>query len=96
MLFTLITSLLNIEGVSKNNTTPIIITIPEAAEKGLNKGNLSLYHVENGETIQMEEVEAIADLTQHNQFTYEPLDGTVTLALATFSEIALLEDTTKA
>jgi len=86
---------IHIEGISEDNTTPIIITLPEAADKGLNKGNLSLYHVENGETVSMEEVESEEDLIKHNQFTYEPLDGTITLAMATFSEVALLSDTEK-
>jgi len=87
---------IHIEGVSKDNTTPIIITLPEAADKGLNKGNLALYHVENGKTVAMEEVETEEDLVKHNQFTYEPLDGTITLAIATFSEVALLSDTDNA
>ncbi|MBQ4110532.1 MAG: hypothetical protein IJC74_06565 [Clostridia bacterium] len=86
----------HIDGVSENNTTPIIITLPEVAEKGLNKGNISLYHVENGETVKMEEVATVEELTKHNQFTYNPLDGTVVLAMATFSEIAVLSDTENA
>ena len=83
----------HVEGVSANNTTPIIITVEKAAEPGYNKGNLILYHIENGETVKMTEVENVADLTAHNQFTYDPATGDITLALCTFSEIALVSDT---
>lgn len=86
----------HVEGIANDNTVPIIITIPEAADKGLNKGNLSLYHVENGKTVEMEEVESEDELTAHNQFTYDPIDGTVSLAMATFSEVVLLSDTENA
>ncbi|MBR5239732.1 MAG: hypothetical protein IKW04_04045 [Clostridia bacterium] len=85
----------HVAGVSKENTTPIIVTINEAAPAGLNKGNLSLYHVDNGETVPMVEVENKEDLVEANQFTYDPADGTVILAMTSFSEIAMLSDNTK-
>ncbi|MBE7019043.1 MAG: hypothetical protein E7413_04110, partial [Ruminococcaceae bacterium] len=80
----------HVEGVSEENTTPIIVTLKEATEPGYNKGNLSLFHVEDGVAVPMEEVETKADLVKHNQFTYDPADGTIAVALANFSEIALL------
>ncbi len=83
----------HVEGVSDNNTTPIIVTINEATEKGYNKGNLSLFHVEDGVAVPMEEVETKEDLVKHNQFTYDPADGTISLAMATFSEVAIVAET---
>ncbi len=86
----------HMEGVSKDNKTPIIITLYDVAAKGLNLGNLALYHVENGETVQMTQVSSLEEVTAHNSFYYDALEGTLTLALATFSEIAVVEDTEKA
>jgi len=86
----------HVEGVSEGNTTPIIVTLKEATEPGYNKGNLSLFHVEDGVAVPMEEVETKADLVKHNQFTYDPADGTIAVALANFSEIALLATNDKA
>ncbi len=83
----------HVEGVSDYNTTPIIVTVNEAIEPGYNKGNLSLYHVEDGETVKMEEVATKEDLVAHNQFTYDPADGTLAVALATFSEITVVAET---
>ena len=40
----------------------------------------------------MVEVETKADLAEANQFTYDPTDGTVTLAMTSFSEIAMLSN----
>ncbi|MBO5066464.1 MAG: InlB B-repeat-containing protein [Clostridia bacterium] len=85
----------HVEGVSEDNTTPIIVTLKEATEKGYNKGNLSLFHVEDGVAVEMEEVETKADLIKHNQFTYDPADGTIAVALANFSEITLVANTEK-
>ena len=87
---------IHVEGIADDNTAPVIITITDTVSSGLNKGNLALYHVENGKTVKMEEVENLSDLVKHNQFHYEPLDGTITLAMATFSEVAVVEDTTGA
>ncbi len=84
---------IHVAGVAESNTTPVIITIPEAAEKGLNLGNLVLYHVEDGVQVKMEQVDSVDMLTKHNQFTYDPLDGTIAVALASFSEVAVISNT---
>lgn len=86
----------HMDGVATDNTVPMLVTMPQAAAKGLNKGNLQLYHVENGTTVAMTQVDTLAQLTAHNQFYYDPATGDVTLSLATFSEIALVADTTGA
>lgn len=86
----------HIEGVDPANTTPITVTLKEAAPTGLNMGNYKLYHVENGATIEMTLVDSAADFASHNQFKYDPATGDIVLYMATFSEVAVVADTTKA
>ena len=86
---------IHVNGLAEGNITPVIITLHEMAQKGLNRGNLALYHVEDGVQVKMEQVDTASDLTKHNQFTYNPLDGTITLALASFSEVALVSEEAK-
>ena len=83
----------HVDGVSTSNTQPMEITLKEAASKGLNIGNLRLFHVENGETVEMTKVDTF---TAHNQFKYDPATGDITLYMATFSEVALVADTENA
>lgn len=80
----------HVQGVSADNTVPMEIYIKEAAAKGLNAGNLKLYHVENGATVEMT---AVDTFTAHNQFKYDPATGDITLYMATFSEIAVVAHT---
>ena len=83
----------HVDGVSESNTTPILITLNEAMTKGLNMGNYTLYHVENGNTVPMTQADVPAN---HNDFRYAPDSGDITLAMATFSEVALVADTENA
>ncbi len=85
-----------VEGLADDNTVPVRFTLPEAMQKGLNIGNYSLYHVENGVSVPMTRVEEITASSAHNSFSYNPATGDMGLALATFSEIAIVSDTTKA
>lgn len=87
---------IHVNGIAEGNTIPVIVTLTEAAEPGLNIGNLALYHVEDGVNVKMEQVDSVEELTKHNQFTYNPVDGTITVALASFSEVALVSETDKA
>ncbi|MBQ6796123.1 MAG: hypothetical protein IJO83_08305 [Clostridia bacterium] len=87
---------IHVMGIAEGNVTPVIVTFSEMAEKGLNRGNLRLYHVEDGVNVEMEQVEKASDLKKHNQFTYDPVDGTVVMALASFSEVAVVSDTENA
>ena len=57
---------------------------------GINTGALKLYHIENGVTVPMTQV---ANPVNHNEFSYDPATGDVTLALASFSEVAVVADT---
>jgi len=83
----------HVDGVAEDNTTPIEIFIAKAAPVGLNMGNLTLYHVQGDEPVEMTLVD---EFTDHNQFKYDPATGDVTLYMASFSEVALLADTTAA
>ena len=79
-------------GVSKNNTVPMLITVEQAMKPGLNIGNYTLYHLENGVTVAMTAVNTAADLDAHNEFYYDPVTGDVTLAMATFSEVDFIAE----
>jgi len=82
----------HIDGVEEGNTVPIIIDLGEVLPKYLNMGNYRLFHVEDGTNHEMTLVDSKAALVAHNQFTYEPLTGEVSVAMASFSEVALLAD----
>ncbi|MBQ4074372.1 MAG: hypothetical protein IJD39_04130 [Clostridia bacterium] len=80
----------HVGGLAADNTVPVIIYMGPVLEKGLNIGNYQLYHVENGQPVAMPQD---ANLDTHNDFTYDPVTGDVTIALATFSEVAVVADT---
>ena len=80
----------HIEGVASDNTTPMFITLKHYLTTGVNAGALKLYHIENGVTVPM--TYAVSP-TNHNEFTHDPLTGDLTVALASFSEVAVVADT---
>ena len=82
----------HIEGVDPTNTTPIIVELGAVLPKGLNMGNMSIYHVENGVSNAMTHVTTPAN---HNEFSYDPATGSVTVAMATFSEITVVAEQPK-
>ena len=79
-------------GVSEDNTVPMQITIPALMAKNLNFGNAKMYHVEDGETVQMTQVASLEKLDEHNEFYYDPATGDVVLSVATFSEYVAVTD----
>ena len=86
---------IHVEGVAADNTAPIIIRVAEALETGMNLGNVTLYHVENGEPVAMTQVMSAEELTAHNTFYYDPATGDVSVAMATFSVVTMVSDTQK-
>lgn len=84
-----------VEGLADDNTVPVRFTLPEAMQKGLNIGNYSLYHVENGTSVPMTRVEEITASSAHNSFSYNPATGDMGLVLATFSEVAIVSEPAK-
>lgn len=84
---------IHIEGIANDNAAPIKVYVKEMLPSGLNMGNYSLYHVENGTTTAMTVVNGEAT---HNSFEYDAVTGDVTLYLASFSEVALVADTENA
>lgn len=80
----------HIDGVAEDNTTPIIISLGEVLPKYLNIGNYALIHVEDGVNKTMTRVADASALTAHNQYTYDPVTGAVTVAMASFSEVAIV------
>ena len=83
----------HIDGVAEGNTVPIVIDLGAVLPKYLNMGNYHLYHVEDGTNSVMSLVADASALTAHNTFTYDPLTGEVSVAMASFSEVTMLADT---
>lgn len=79
----------HMDGVAATNTVPMLITLKSYLPMGLNDGNVKLYHVEKGNTVTMTCVKVP---TNHNEFSYDSLTGNVTLALANFSEVAVVAE----
>ena len=82
----------HVVGVSEENTKPILVTLNEVTLEGLNEGNIALYHVENGVTNKMTRVYSIEEVDEHNEFYYDIPTGTITMALMSFSEVAVVAD----
>ena len=85
----------HVDGVASDNTTAIIITLDEAMMTGLNIGNYKLYHIEDGVSNLMTAVSSLDELDAHNEFYYDPATGNVSLAMATFSEVAVVAEPAK-
>ena len=74
----------HIDGIALDNDVPVAINLGPVFPVGYNTANIRLYHVENGEAIEMELVD---EFTAHNQFVYIPETGEVIIYIASFSEI---------
>ncbi len=85
----------HIDGVSAENTVAIKVFLGDILPTGMNLGNITLYHIENEETNAMTQVATLDELDEHNEFYYDPATGDVTVALASFSEIAVRASATK-
>ncbi|MBR4873636.1 MAG: hypothetical protein IKV00_07350, partial [Clostridia bacterium] len=76
----------HVAGVAADNNVPIKVTLAAYLPTGLNVGNHKLYHVENGQTVEMTRLEEGATPV-HNNYTYDPATGNVVLYLKSFSEV---------
>ena len=83
----------HVEGLADDNHVALIVFLGEVLPRGLNIGNYTLYHVEDGVNHTMTAVSSVAELNAHNEFYYDPATGEVTVAMASFSEVALVADT---
>lgn len=81
----------HVEGVAEDNTVPMLVVLEGAVRPGLNASSVELYHVEDGVTVQMVQV-ALDEVDGHNEFYYDPATGSITMAVATFSEFVVIED----
>ena len=82
----------HIDGIAADNEVPAQVTVKEAMMKGLNIGNYAVYHVENNVTSAM----TSGNLNVHNGFAYDPATGDLTVAMKSFSEVAVVAETDKA
>ncbi len=85
----------HVAGLSKDNKEPVVVTMQGVLVTGLNVGNLDLYHVEQSGTNKMTQKFTAAEVKNHNDFYYDPATGDVTVAMATFSEVALVNEEPK-
>lgn len=79
----------HVDGVATENTVPMHITLKHYLPMGLNNGNVRLYHVEQGIALPMTQVDIPEN---HNEFSYDPMTGTVTLSMANFSEVTVVAE----
>ena len=75
----------HIAGVAADNKVPIIVNLGPVLEKGLSETQLKLYHTENGKAVLMTRVASVDDFAIHNQYTYNPETGEVSIYVASFS-----------
>ena len=75
----------HIAGVAADNKVPMIVNLGAILEKGLSNTELKLYHTENGVAVLMTRVASAADFAIHNQYTYNPETGEVSIYVASFS-----------
>ena len=85
----------HISGIAADNTVPMEVTLGGVAANGLNSNNIRLYHVENGETVEMIRLAMTETFTSHNQYKYDPVTGKIILYIASFSEIAVVSEPAK-
>ena len=78
-----------IEGVSKDNTTPMVVNLGPVFPVGLKTSSIQLYHIENDTPVLMTCVDTF---TAHNQFTYDKDTGAVSIYVANFSEFVFISD----
>ena len=75
----------HIYGVAADNTVPMIVNLGAILPSQLDATEVKLYHTENGTPVQMTRVASADDFAVHNQFTYDPATGEVSIYVATFS-----------
>ena len=75
----------HIEGVAADNTVPMTVHLGAVLQPGLDVTELKLYHIENDTPVLMTRVNTSADFAVHNQYTYNPTTGEVSIYVASFS-----------
>ena len=75
----------HIEGIAPDNTKPMIVNLGAILSPALNETELKLYHTENGTPTLMTRVNSASDFAIHNQYTYNPATGEVSIYVASFS-----------
>ena len=81
----------HIDGVSADNTTPIIVNLGSIFKPGLDETEVKLYHIENGVPVVMTRVNSVHDFARHNQFTYNAETGEVSIYVASFSVFSVVQ-----
>ena len=83
---------IHVDGISKNNEVPIVVSLGRALPINLIQSSLKMYHIENDNPTLMTRVFNIEELNTHNTYYYDSNTGEVIVALKSFSEVFLLVD----
>ena len=83
----------HIAGIAADNTKPMIVNLGPVLEAGLTDTELKLYHTENGTPVLMTKVATAADFAIHNQYTYDPTTGNVSIYVKSFSVFSAIKTT---
>ena len=83
----------HIDGVALDNTVPMIVNLGAILEAGLSETEIKLYHHENGVPTLMTRVNNASEFAIHNQYTYNPETGEVSIFVASFSVFTIVQTT---
>ena len=88
----ILTSLdVHIEGISHDNSVPMLVKLGPVLAAGLKETEIKLFHTENGVAIPMTRVGTINNFEIHNQYTYDALTGEVCIFVASFSVFSAVQ-----
>jgi len=87
---------IHVAGIAADNTVAVIVTVNGLAPEFMNRGNITLYHIENGEAVEMTRVYTVEEVDAHNEYYYDIETGTVTMAVTSFSAFTSLYSTENA
>ncbi len=81
----------HIDGIAADNQQPMTVNLGAILPAGLTDTEVKIFHLENGTTVNMTRVDSVADFNQHNQFTYDPETGNVSIYVKSFSVFAAMK-----
>ena len=83
----------HIDGIAADNAVPMQVNLGAILGTGLSNTALKLYHIENDVPVLMTKVGSTTDFAIHNQYTYNPETGEVSIYVASFSVFTAVAST---
>ena len=81
----------HIDGIAADNEKPMTVNLGAILPAGLTETEVNLVHIENGVPVNMTRVNSAADFSHHNQYTYDPATGEVSIYVKSFSVFAAMK-----